>query len=267
MQKQYKTNIKSNIAPAKTVASIILKEFTTSKQPIIIAIGGPGGTGKSSFANKLTTYLKDSGILTLDDYKTSRKFRKTKNLHGPHPNANDINLILKHLAAIKESQSIDKPIYNRKTGIADSTEEFQAKHFIILDGEISTYETFHKFVDFSIFIDSDWKTQLKTRIERDIEKRGYDKEKAITTFLNSNIKEFNEFGKKSKNRADIHLFCKSNYRLVIDSVSKSIYEKYKSKLNKKVNPFIKILDIPIRYLLQLNLYYTRKLLKKTKDSN
>ena len=93
---------------------------------------------------------------------------------------------------------------------------------------------------------------------------GYDKEKAITTFLYSNIKEYEKYGKKSKNWADIHMFCNKNYKLTIDAVTKEIYSKYRNILDKKVHPFKRILDMPITYLLKLNLYYTRKLLQKKK---
>ncbi|MBF0198341.1 MAG: dihydrodipicolinate synthase family protein [Planctomycetes bacterium] len=193
------------------------------KPHFLIAVGGPGGTGKSTFCQQLSHALKQLPILTLDDYKTPRQERADKNLFGAHPEANHIELIQEHLSALKRGENIKKPVYNSVTGEADETEIFSAGPVIILDGEISTYEEFRQWVDFSIFIDSDWKTQLNTRITRDITEREYSPDKAISTFLQSNLREFTEHGAKSKSWADVHLFCHGNYQLELESVARPIF--------------------------------------------
>jgi len=99
------------------------------------------------------------------------------------------------------------------------TEFYETKRFTILDGEISTYRQFRDYVDFAISIDSDLQTQLNTRLNRDIKERKYTYEKAIATFLHSNLLEFREFGAESKNWADIHLFCNDDYTLILESVA------------------------------------------------
>lgn len=207
-------------------ASIINSIYDNNKKPLLIAVGGPGGTGKSTFCIKLAALLLHSNILSLDDYKKSRDNRANKNIYGAHPDANNIKLLINHLNKIKNKQSITQPVYNSITGKIDSTKEFIPKAITILDGEISTYPQFREFVDFSIFIDSDWKTQLNTRIYRDIEEKKYSREKAVATFLQSNLREFSEFGAKSKNWADIHIYCKNDYHLVIESVSRQLYENF-----------------------------------------
>lgn len=76
----------------------------------------------------------------------------------------------------------------------------------------------HDCFDFSVFIDAHWRTQLQTRLERDIRERGYSPRKAIETFLHSNLLEFEIYGAASKHWADIHLHCDAEYRLTADAL-------------------------------------------------
>lgn len=195
--------------------------------PYVAAIGGPGGTGKSSFTMRLAVELKDAVVVHLDDYKTPRAERASSGLFGAHPKANRIELIKEHLQSIRRGEDFNKPVYNAVTGEADKRELVSPAKYVLLDGEISTYKDFRNLVDISVFIDSDWKTQLKTRVNRDIEERGYSKDKAIATFLSSNLREFEEFGASSKEWADIHLYCSSEYHLRIESVSEELYQTNK----------------------------------------
>ena len=215
----------------KTVAAILLALFKAQNAPVIVAVGGPGGTGKSTFCSLLARELPDADVLTLDDYKISRSDRNNRNIYGPHPDANRIDLVLAHLQALRTGGAIDRPIYERVTGEATSTIRFVPRRFVILDGEIATYRQFRSHIDFSIFIDADWKTQLATRISRDIESRGYSNEKAISAFLHSNLKEFAAYGAESKSWADIHLYCHDDYFLEIEAVSEHVSTECKELLS------------------------------------
>ncbi len=220
----------SRRAAEEIVAQIIQKCLPSPIRPAVIAVGGPGGTGKSTFCSKLASIIPQSSVLHLDDYKTPREVRKRINLFGAHPHANKMELVRKHIQAAKEGRSFDKPVYDPVQGTADATILFTPGKYVILDGEISTYENFRDLVDFSIFIDSDWRTQLATRCRRDIEVRGYSREKAISTFLQSNLREFSEYGADSKKWADMHLFCRADYHLVVESMTEELFETFGSVL-------------------------------------
>lgn len=214
------------------VARLIEHTFAGVAGAVVVAVGGPGGTGKSTFSRRLAEALGDAAVLTLDDYKTDRARRAESRLFGAHPEANRIELVIEHLTAVKKGRGFDKPVYDSVIGECRRSEPFTPARFTILDGEISTYERLREWVDFSVFIDSDWKTQLATRITRDITDRGYTREKAIATFLQSNLREFEEFGADSKRWADIHLFCRDDYSLVIESVDDALYRRFKSLLSE-----------------------------------
>ena len=216
------------------ICQLLKAVFPSGDEPVVVAVGGPGGTGKSTFSAKLAEMLRDCAVLRLDDYKTPRQVRKGRNLFGAHPDANMMKLAAEHVSAIKKGEPFDKPVYNAETGEADSTEKFVPAGFNILDGEISTYRDFRDDVDFSIFIDSDYKTQLATRTSRDIEVRRYSWDKAIATFLQSNLREFTMYGAESKNWADVHVYCSEDYSLAVESVASGLYEHFEEVLNESL---------------------------------
>ncbi|MBN2704040.1 MAG: dihydrodipicolinate synthase family protein [Pontiellaceae bacterium] len=214
-------------APEQVVADLLLKLFGDKRAPVLIAVGGPGGTGKSSFSKALAERLGEADVLRLDDYKTSRAFRAERNIFGPHPEANKLELLRDHLTELRNGRAFRRPLYNKVSGEATDSTPYEPQRFNVLDGEIATYRELRELVDFSIFIDSDWKTQLATRVGRDIEDRGYDREKAIATFLQSNLREFAEYGAESKKWADLHIYCDDDYHLQIESVSDELFQAHR----------------------------------------
>ena len=218
--------------PAETILASILRQTFKTNHPVLVAIGGPGGTGKSTFAGKLAAELQDAAVLSLDDYKTPRSDRRNLKISGTHPDANYITLLQKHLQLIRKAESFDRPVYDTLSGEVNQTTPYHPKKFNLLDGEISTYKQLREYVDFIIFIDSDWKTQLNTRISRDIEERQYTREKAIALFLQSNLREFQDFGAESKAWADVHLYCREDYHLIVESVSQEIFHQFELMLHK-----------------------------------
>ena len=232
MVHKYKTHIAvkngNRRASERLVAALLVDRFGAMGRPVLVAVGGPGGTGKSTFSAALAEALGDAAVLRLDDYKTSRAFRSERNIFGPHPDANKLDLLKDHLAEMRAGRTFRRPFYNKESGEAVDSVLFEPRRFNILDGEIATYPHLRELVDFSIFIDSDWKTQLNTRLERDVEERGYDREKAIATFLQSNIREFSEFGAESKKWADLHLYCDEEYHLEIESVAEAVFCEHRT---------------------------------------
>ena len=187
--------------------------------PILVAIGGPGGTGKSTFSQNLHLELGTaSSLLHLDHYKTPRSQRAERGIFGAHPEANQMELIKQHLQVLLEGKNISRPIYDAVSGEIDGEEPVISRPIILVDGEISTYELFREKITLSIFIDAHWRTQLQTRLTRDINIRQYSPEKAIETFLQSNLREFKTYGAQSIEWCDILLWCDINYQLNLRSI-------------------------------------------------
>ncbi len=205
--------------PEIIIAEALKKKFRGFKRPVIIAVGGPGGAGKTSFALRLSEKLPHAAILSLDDYKTSRKERAEKNLFGAHPEANDMVLIRRHLKILRSGLPVQKPLYCRERGSRHLTEALSPGEFVIAEGETAAYKYFEFVIDFSIFIDASLETQLNTRFTRDIIERGYSPQKAGAAFTYSNLMEFREHGACGRDRADVCMLCAEDYTFSIEKVS------------------------------------------------
>ncbi|MBD3379205.1 MAG: hypothetical protein GF408_01940 [Candidatus Omnitrophica bacterium] len=199
----------------REVRDVILERFGTNGDTVLVAVGGPGGTGKSTFSRALADVLRHAEVLKLDDYKTERESRRAKGIYGPHPEANEMDLVHWHIEDIKNKRIFFKPIYDPRRGGIDLTEAYQPARFNIIDGEISTYERFMEIIDFSVYIDAAFSTQLNTRLTRDIKEKGYTLQKALATFFGSNVREFLRYGTSGRDNADIILFCNSDYSLEV----------------------------------------------------
>jgi uridine kinase len=231
---QYK-NKRYRRKPDIILADLIKSVASEQGHPFLVAIGGPGGSGKSTFAKKLSSQLKPhSRVLPLDEYKTPRRLRAKLNVFGPHPQANEMALMEKHVQCLSEGKHFDRPVYDKKLGRIHSKKSFRPRRITIVEGEVATFKPFRPYTHLSIFIDAHWKTLLKTRINRDITERGYDKEKAITTFLHSNLKEFQQYGADSKKHADIHIYCDEDYDLYIESIEIQLFKQYHALFEKNI---------------------------------
>ncbi|HDQ46193.1 MAG TPA: hypothetical protein ENN17_11980 [bacterium] len=227
---RYRGGIRTRRPAEKILAALISERFRGQERPVVIAVGGPGGTGKTAFSRRLAGQLGDSTVLHLDHYKTPRAERESRKLLGSHPAANRLRTIRAHVQNIRDGRPFDAPVYDDRTGRADGTVPFTPGRINILDGEISVYRQFRDLVDFAVFIDSDWKTQLNTRLFRDIGERGYSREKVIHVFLQSNLRDFIRYGAEAKKWADVHLYCNSDYNLRIESVSRDLYADFEDLL-------------------------------------
>ena len=75
-------------APDELIAGL-LRKFAASHldDTVIVAVCGPGGSGKSTFCRKLQKRLPHSSLMKLDDYNTPRHVRAGTGLLGSHPEA------------------------------------------------------------------------------------------------------------------------------------------------------------------------------------
>jgi 4-hydroxy-tetrahydrodipicolinate synthase len=242
-----KTHVALNTyySPEKVIASVLIQYYNDSTKPVYVAVGGPGGSGKTTFAQKLASLLPDAAVLSLDNYKKSRKQRAEMGIWGPHPAANRLDLIVEHLIKLRAGNSVEVPIYDLESGDSPNTYTYRSVRFNIIEGEISTSSQIRDLIDFSIFIDSDFKTQLKTRLGRDMRERGHSYEKAVTNFLKSNIQEFQEYGAESKMWSDVHIYCHDDYNLVLEAVDNKYLKFFQSVAQELKQISIEGLIVPV----------------------
>lgn len=158
-------------------------------RPVLVGVGGPGGSGKSTFAARLAAQLGEAALLPLDDYRKPRAERR-RGIYGSHPEGNRLELLTDHLQAVRAGGQVDRPIFCRERGAAHDTERLPNADFIIADGEISTHSGVREHFDLRILIHADWRLQWRARMGRDRSERSTSLLKALCLFWTSNLRDY-----------------------------------------------------------------------------
>lgn len=164
----------------------LITERLSDLEMACIGITGAGGAGKSTLALNLMKYFgkENSLAIDLDDYLISRSERGRLGLTGYQPNANRLALAREHIQALKAGKSIEKPVYNHSTGDNSEIEIVKARPLLIFEGVTTLYPQLDDLYSISIFLDALEETQIKSRIERDVNKRGYSLDEALALYEN-----------------------------------------------------------------------------------
>lgn len=100
-----------------------------------------------------------------------------------HPDANNLKLIETHLFMLKRGEKIRKPTYDHRTGTFGPWEDFEPAPVIIVEGLHTLYDGIRNYLDFKIFVDPARYIKRRWKIKRDVEERGYDRQKVIEEII------------------------------------------------------------------------------------
>lgn len=173
-------------------------------RPVLIGIGGPGGSGKSTFSRELSRLLGDARILPLDDYRKPRHERPP-GVYGSHPAGNRLDLLENHLRAARVGHAFERPVFCRERGSALTTETVTRGRFLLADGEIAAHHGLRHHFDLRILVLADWSQQWRARMERDRSERSCSLRKAVTLFLISNLRDFPRHSHGARHDANLVL--------------------------------------------------------------
>jgi phosphoribulokinase len=165
----------------------MLKEkLIESGKVFIIGIAGDSGSGKTTFANGIKRMFGEDIVshITLDDYHVyDREMRERLGITPLHPSANNLKLVETHLYMLKKGERIKKPTYNHKTGTFGEWEDFEPTPIVIVEGLHTLYDGIRDYIDFKIFVDPARYIKRLWKIRRDVEERGYNREKVIEEII------------------------------------------------------------------------------------
>lgn len=181
---------------------------------IIIGIAGASASGKTLLADTLYKELKaDVGehaidIIPEDSYYKCQDhltFDERIRTNYDHPNSMDHDLLLAHLKALKNSQSVNIPLYDYVNHTRKKeTRVFTSKRVIILEGILLlTDARIRDELNFSIFVDTPLDICLIRRMQRDMNERGRSMESVIAQYRQTVRPMYLQFIEPSKQFADV----------------------------------------------------------------
>ncbi len=176
----------------------------TLGRPVLVGIGGPGGSGKSSFAALLAGHLGDARIVPLDDYRKPRAERP-RGIYGSHPAGNRLDVLKSHLEDARHGRPFERPVFCRIRGTACEAETVHPARFILADGEIAAHRDLRGSFDVRILVLAGWPLQWRARIGRDRSERASSLRKALALFCISNLLDYPRFSAGMAKEADLIL--------------------------------------------------------------
>ncbi len=178
-------------------------------KPTIIGIAGGTGSGKSTFTNRLhDAFGEQVAVLYHDNYYRCNdeiSFEDRKKLNYDHPDAFETELLVKHLARLKENQAIECPVYDYSLhNRARGTVRIEPKPVILLEGILVLFdERLRDLLDIKIFVDADADERILRRILRDTKERGRDVDGIVSQYLATVKPMHNLYVEPTKVFADI----------------------------------------------------------------
>ena len=178
--------------------------------PLVIGIAGGSGSGKTTVAQEILQRVGRNRIAFLQHdsyYKDLSGLPPAQHaeINFDHPNSLETELLIQHIASLRDGKSVEVPIYDFATD-SRTGQTFTVKphRVIIVEGIlIFTEATLRNMFDVKIFVDTDADLRLIRRLERDITERGRSAESVIKQYLLTVRPMHLEFVEPSKRYADV----------------------------------------------------------------
>jgi phosphoribulokinase len=152
------------------------EQLAPLRAPIIIGVAGDSGSGKTTYSNGIRRLLGSDFVSTVctDGYhKEDREQRKKSGRLPLDPDANHLDLLAQHLAAMKRGEAIELPIYNHATGLFDPPQHFVPTPIVVVEGLHALYPELLPWLDFKIYVDPDHAVKWAWKWDRDMKRRGH----------------------------------------------------------------------------------------------
>lgn len=180
------------------------------KIPLVIGIAGGSGSGKTTVAQEILKRVGADRIAYLQHdsyYKdlTGLPPAQRAEINFDHPNSLETELLIQHVASLRDFQPVSVPIYNFATDSrTDQTFTVEPQNVILVEGIlIFTEAALRKLFDVKIFVDTDADLRFIRRLHRDITERSRTTEYVIQQYQATVRPMHLEFVEPSKRYADV----------------------------------------------------------------
>ena len=186
--------------------NVLRSSQTLAPRPIMLAIAGDSGTGKTTVTKGLVEALGRERITSVaaDDYhRYDREERKSLPFTPLHPECNYVDIMEQHLQHLALRQPILKPVYDHDTGALERPEYIEPRDFVIVEGLLPLHtETARASFDIKVYLDPPEEIRIAWKMRRDTSKRGYTEDE-VREDLKKREPESEAFIRPQRAHADI----------------------------------------------------------------
>lgn len=179
------------------------------KDYLIIGIAGGSGSGKTTLTNQIASqFTEQVTIIKHDNYYKAHDdmdYDERSRLNYDHPNAFETDLMIKHLKALKQGESIECPVYDFTVhNRSKDTITIVPNKVIIVEG-ILIFENKElcDLMDLRIFVDTDADLRIIRRIKRDVLERARSLESVMNQYTDTVKPMHEQYVEPSKRNANI----------------------------------------------------------------
>ena len=180
------------------------------RKSVLIGIAGGTGSGKTSFAAAMIEAVgsENTVLISQDAYYSDHRelsLDERAKINYDHPQAFDNELLLHHVAELKNGRPVPKLSYDYVAHARKETGGLvQPKPIMVLEGIlVLDEERLRRLLDIKLYIDTDADVRVLRRLRRDILDRGRDLEMVTQQYLESVRPMHLEFVEPSKRYADL----------------------------------------------------------------
>jgi uridine kinase len=186
-----------------------MEQSGSTSRPILVGIAGGTGSGKTTVARRILEAFGDDAIcLDMDSYYKDLSHldrEERRKINFDHPDAFDTELFVEHLRALRQSSTIDKPIYSFTDSVRkDRTRTVVPSPVIIVEGIlVLNVEAVREQLDTKIYVETDDDIRFIRRLERDLIERNRTLDSVISQYMNTVRPMHLTFVEPSKRYADV----------------------------------------------------------------
>jgi uridine kinase len=212
-------------------------------KPLIIGIAGGTGSGKSTVASKVAEALSDASVAFIEMDAYYRDFRgltreQLDAVNWDHPDAVDMELLVRHLAELSRGEAADTPVYEFAThSRANRTLRIEPADVVVIDGILLLSDAaVRELCDVKVFVDADADIRLVRRIRRDTLERGRTIESVLDQYVRTVQPMHLQFVEPSKRYADVIVPRGGSNTVAVEMIVAKIQRRLHERHSQRSEP-------------------------------